>query len=410
MQLASKEEKQYLSPAWVTASFAPKALSKAGVLNEHNFDLNQVNGKVKLTKAVVIKPFQMVHVSGHTKCKQHFKRVNVIVKSDPERNYSGAIPVNGYTVLKPGSSRVSIGIRNISCQSVTIPAKTVIAKIAAANVVPHSYAPNVESNEQLQRLSKLNSKEIPSDGKGIEHGVTLETPLLTPEREQLLFSKIDLGGIRDWTDNLKSRTRELFKEYAHVFALKSLDMGHTSLVKHKIKLDNYTPFKERYRHIPPNLFEEVKNHLKEMIQVGAIRRSNSPWASAVVLVRKKDGSLHFCIDLRRLNARTIKDAYSLPRIDETLDCLGGAIIFTSLDLKSGYWQVEMDKESKALTAFTVGPLGFYEYERMPFGLTNALTTFQCLMESFLGELHLNWCIIYLNDIIVFSKTPEEHLR
>ena len=114
-------------------------------------------------------------------------------------------------------------------------------------------------------------------------------------------------------------------------------------------------------------------------------------------------------NIRWLNARTIKDAYSLPRIDETLDCLGGAIIFTSLDLKSGYWQVEMDEESKALTAFTVGPLGFYEYERMPFRVTNAPATFQCLLESCLGELHLNWCIIYLDDIIVFSKTLEDHL-
>ena len=128
-----------------------------------------------------------------------------------------------------------------------------------------------------------------------------------------------------------------------------------------------------------------------------------------MLVRKKDGSLRFCIDLRRLNARTIKDAYSLPRIDETLDCLGGAAIFTSLDLKSGYWQVEMDEESKPFTAFTVGPLGFYECERMPFGLTNAPATFQRLMESCLGELHLSWCIIYLDDIIIFSKSPEEHL-
>ena len=336
--------------------------------------------------------------------------MNVIVESDPERVYSGAILINGYTVLKPGSSRVSIGIRNISCQSVTIPAKTVVAKIAAANVVPHSYAPNVESNEQLQRLSKPNSKEVPNDNKNTEPGVTLGKPSLTPEREQLLFDKIDLGGIEDWTDDLKAKTQELFKEYAHVFALESLDLGHTSLVKHKIRLDNYTPFKERYRHIPPNLFEEVKNHLKEMIQVGGIRCSNSPWANAVVLVRKKDGSLRFCIDLRRLNARTIKDAYSLPHIDETLDCLGGAIIFTSLDLKSGYWQVKMDEESKALTTFMVGHLGFYECERMPFGLMNALATFQCLMESCLDELHLNWCIIYLDDIIVFSKTPEEHLK
>ena len=104
MQLASEEEKQSLSPAWVTASFAPQALSKAGVLNESNFDLNQVKGKVRLTKAVVIKPFQMVHVSGHTECNQHFKRVNVIVESDRERDHGGAIPINGYTVLKPGSS------------------------------------------------------------------------------------------------------------------------------------------------------------------------------------------------------------------------------------------------------------------------------------------------------------------
>ena len=265
MQLAIEEEKRSLSPAWVTVSFAPQALSKVGVLNEPSFDLNQMNGQVKLTKAVVIKPFQTVHVSGHTECNQHFKRVNVIVKSDPERVYSGAIPINGYTVLKPGSSRVSIGIRNISCQSVTIPSKTVVAKIAAANVVPHSYAPNVENNEQLQRLSKL----IPEDNKDIELGVPLEVPPLTPEREHLLLSKIDLSSIGNWTNDLKTKTQELFKEYAHVFSLESLDMGHTSLVKHKIKLDNYTPFKERYRRIPPHLFEEVKNHLKEMIQVGA---------------------------------------------------------------------------------------------------------------------------------------------
>ena len=102
----------------------------------------------------------------------------------------------------------------------------------------------------------------------------------------------------------------------------------------------------------------------------------------------------------------IKDAYSLPHIDETLDCLGGAIIFTSLDLKSGYWQVEMDEESKALTAFTVGPLGFYECERMPFGLTNALATFQHLMVSCLGELHLNWCIIYL-CLLYTSPSPRD---
>ena len=140
-----------------------------------------------------------------------------------------------------------------------------------------------------------------------------------------------------------------------------------------------------------------------MVKVGAIRRSQSPWASAVVLVRKKDGSLRFCIDLRKLNERTIKDAYSLPRIEDSLDTLNGAILFSSIDLKSGYWQVELSEESIPYTAFTVGPLGFFECVRMPFGLTNAPATFQRLMETCLGDMHLNWCIIYLDDVIVFSK-------
>ena len=262
-----------------------------------------------------------------------------------------------------------------------------------------SYA---KSLRNTNKNSKLETKIIPSN----DVKVTSTSAKLTPEKEKLLFSKIDLTGIKDWNEDLMKETNDLFKEYAHIFALESLDMGHTSLLKPKIKRHNYTPFKERYRYC----FDEVKNHLKEMIQVGAIRHSNSTWASAIVLVRKKDGSLQFCIDLCHLNARTIKDAYSLPRIDETLGCLGGASIFTSLDLKSGYWQVKMDEESKPLTAFTVGPLGFYECERMPFDLTNAPTTFQCLLESGLGELHLNWCIIYLDDIIVFSKTPKEHLQ
>ena len=110
-----------------------------------------------------------------------------------------------------------------------------------------------------------------------------------------------------------------------------------------------------------------------------------------------------------MNGRTIKDVYSLPRIDETLDCLNGAEGFSSLDLKSRYWQVEMEEDSKALIAFTVGSLCFYECKHMPFGLANAPVTFQHLMQSCLGNLHLWYCIIYLDDVIVFSKTLEEHV-
>ena len=140
----------------------------------------------------------------------------------------------------------------------------------------------------------------------------------------------------------------------------SLDLGQMDMVKHHINLTDYTPIKDRYQRIPPHQYEEVQKHLKEMLEIRAIRCSNSPWASPVVLVRKKDCSLRFCIDLRKLNAQTVKYAYSLPRIEDALHSLNGTCILTSLDLKSGYWQLELDEDSMPLTAFTVGPLGFYE--------------------------------------------------
>ena len=358
---------------------------------------------------MTIPPFQTIHVSGLTECDQHFKRVNVIVEPDPDKDYESVIPIHGYTILKSRSSHVSIGLRNHSCRRVTVQAKSIVAKVSAANVVPHSLAPNLDNEDMFKQFKKYQDQLQSCETTDQSILETDDPPKLSPEKENLLFSKIDLSGAKDWDSELINEAKQLFHKYAHIFVLVSSDMGHTSIVKHKIRLDNYTPFKERYHRIPPNLYEEVKNHLKEMIEVGAIHKSNSPWASAVVLVRKKDGSLRFCIDLRKLNAQTIKDAYSLPRIDKTLDCLGGATIFSSLDQKSGYWQVEMEEESKPLTAFTVGPLGFYECERMPFGLTNAPATFQHLMENCLGELHLSWCIIYLDDIIVFSDDPKEHL-
>ena len=162
------------------------------------------------------------------------------------------------------------------------------------------------------------------------------------ERLDKLFSKLDLSGCDNLTEEQWRMVQEYIIKHNHIFAADDLELGVIDLVKHVIKLDNYVPFKEWYPWIPPHQYEEVRKHLNEMLEIGAIRKSNSPWASAVVLVRKKDGSLRFCIDLRKLNARTVKDAYSLPRIEDSLDSLNGSCIFTSIDLKAGYWQVEID--------------------------------------------------------------------
>ena len=193
-----------------------------------------------------------------------------------------------------------------------------------------------------------------------------------------ILNLIDLSGLEDWPEHLQIEAKEMLKRNAKTFSKNDLDMGRTNLVKHRINLTDPMPFKEAYRRIPPQMYDEVKVHIQEMLDLGAIRPSNSPWASAIVLVRKKDGRLRFCIDLRRLNNRTVKDAYSLSKIESILDSLFGAKIFSTLDLKAGYWQVEMAEECKAYTAFTCAPLGFYKCDTMPFGATNAPAHFRDL--------------------------------
>ena len=147
-----------------------------------------------------------------------------------------------------------------------------------------------------------------------------------------------------------------------------------------------------------------------MLDGGAICLSQSPWCNAVVLVRKKDRGLRFCIDFRRLNSRTKKDAYPLPRMQETMESMVGTWFFSSMDLKSGFWQVKMAKDSQQYTAFMVGSMGVYEFLRMPYGLCNTPATFQRLMQNCLRELNLTYSLIYLDDVIVFSRTEEEHLH
>ena len=141
---------------------------------------------------------------------------------------------------------------------------------------------------------------------------------------------------------------------------------------------------------------------------GVIRPSKSPWSSPVVLVGKKDGSTRFCVDFRKVNAVTRKDVYPLPRIDETLDTLGGARYFTTLDLESGYWQVPLKEDDMQKTAFSTHT-GLWEFTVMPYGLCGAPALFQLLMEIMLGGLNWESCLVYLDDIIIFSRTFQEHL-
>ncbi len=180
---------------------------------------------------------------------------------------------------------------------------------------------------------------------------------------------------RHLSEDQYQKARDLLLQWKDIFSTGPFDIGCTGVSKHHINLTDNTPFQERPRRIPPNMFAEVKKHLQEMLDIGVISESCSPFSSNMVLIRKKDNSLRLCVDYRRLNARTVKDSHSLPRIDEVLDILRGSSWFSSLDLCSGFWQQEIAEEDKEKTAFSALPLGFFHFNRMAFGLSGAPSSF-----------------------------------
>uniref|UniRef100_A0A3B3IF94 Gypsy retrotransposon integrase-like protein 1 n=1 Tax=Oryzias latipes TaxID=8090 RepID=A0A3B3IF94_ORYLA len=207
----------------------------------------------------------------------------------------------------------------------------------------------------------------------------------------------------------QEKVRALLGKYLTVFSLHEGDLGCTSLITHEIPLVDDAPVRQRYRRIPPSDYVAAKEHINNLLQSQVIRESSSPFASPIVLIRKKDGGLRLCVDYRQLNSRTRKDAFPLPRIEESLDALSGARWFSTLDLASGYHQVAVAEADRPKTAFCT-PFGLFEWNRMPFGLCNAPSTFQRLMQRMFGEQQGQSLLLYLDDIIVFSSTIEQHLE
>ena len=248
----------------------------------------------------------------------------------------------------------------------------------------------------------------------LEPNQNLPKKLTIRERQKLLLELLKKDGrldkLKQWPPEPALKFERMLMEHHNIFSLEQNEIGCTDMAEHVIELLDTEPFKERFWWIAPPLVEEVREHIQEMLDGGTIHPSQSPWCNAIVLVRKKDGGLGFCIDFRRLNSRTKKDAYPLLRMQETMESMVATRFFSTMDLKSGFWQVKMAKDSQQYTAFTVGSMGVYEFLRMPYRLCNAPATFQRLMQNCLGELNLTYALIYLDDIIVFSRTEEEHLH
>ena len=288
------------------------------------------------------------------------------------------------------SSKVSVIIRNMSKSPVFLKKGVQVAQVVSASPV---------------LLAELSPKMEAAPGMEDRY-----PSLSVAEQQGKLLEKLNLDGLSNWTPRNTTAVQELVLTFHDVFALDANELGCTSTVEHEIQITNGEPFKEQFRYIPPPLLEEVHALIRDMLDMGAIHPSQSPWCNAMVLVRKKDGTLCFCVDFRRLNACTKKDSYLLPQIQEALESMEGTTHFSTMDFKSGFWQVRMAPESQQYTTFTVGNLEFYKFTHMPFGFCNAQATFQHLMQNTLGELNQTYCVIYLDDMIVFGHTEEEHLE
>jgi transposase InsO family protein len=215
---------------------------------------------------------------------------------------------------------------------------------------------------------------------------------------------------KNFPEELRPKIHRLLDEFKSLFDMEDTSTT-TTTTKHHIRLKDATPFRLRPYRYSDEKKKIIQEQVEKMLVSGVIEPSTSEYASPVVIVKKKDGQPRFCVDYRRLNAATRDEAAPLPIIQEMLRDLGQAKVFTSLDLKSGYWQVPLSDESKEYTAFTTPDGGLYQFRVMPFGLKGAPPTFQRLMSQEVLTGHLrNFTMVYLDDIIVYSTNHEEHIK
>ncbi len=203
----------------------------------------------------------------------------------------------------------------------------------------------------------------------------------------------------------KKELQHLVSQFSDVFS--SLP-GRTNVLQHDVRVPSGAIVRQRPYRVPEARQHAIEEEVQEMLRLGVIEPSRSPWSSPIVMVPKPDGTLHFCNDFRRVNEVSEFDGYPMPRVDELIDRLGRARFISTLDLTKGYWQVPLTEEAKPKTTFST-PSGHWQYRVLPFGLHGAPATFQRLMDVLLRP-HQAYAAAYLDDVIIHSESWEEHLE
>ncbi|XP_076440974.1 uncharacterized protein LOC143280226 [Babylonia areolata] len=233
---------------------------------------------------------------------------------------------------------------------------------------------------------------------------THSSPTEIPEHLRQLVE--DTGG--KLTAEQQRQFEQLLLDYRDVFAKDDYDLGTFTAIEHEIDTGGARPIKQHMRRTPAMFAGEEEAHLKKMLNAGVIQESVSEWASAPVLIRKKDGSVRWCIDYRALNEVTVKDTFPLPLVEDCLDTLAGHTWFSKLDANSAYWQVRIKESDRKKTAFLT-KFGLFEHVRMGFGLTNAPATFSRAVNLILRGLTWKTVLAFLDDILVLGKNFQDHL-
>ncbi|XP_052464763.1 uncharacterized protein LOC128021529 [Carassius gibelio] len=293
-------------------------------------------------------------------------------------------------LLQSSQTTICVPVVNVSTETVYLPARAKLGSLIKVEMVNQSDQ-EISFKENLQ---------------GSVSEIVIQCQMSASVSNHSELERVELPGL---SEAEREVVKHLLHKYQDVFAKDDGDLGCTTLIEHHIPLLDNVPVRQRHRRIPPSQWEAVKAHIKQLLESQVIRESCSPYSSPIVLVKKKDGSLRMCVDSRQLNARTRKDAYPLPRIEESLDALTGARWFSTLDLASGYNQVPVAEADRSKTAFCT-PFGLFEFLRMPFGLCNGPSTFQRLMERIFGDQSFQSLLLYLDDVIIFSTTVEQHLQ
>ena len=348
--------------------------------------------KLFSSQPILIPAYSMKVVNGSTNPPKHFSRSAIVQAVSGDL---GALPRNIMlinTCVENQNGHIPLRIVNIGSEDAWLNSKCLLGTLQYVEVASQETSDlvvNVHGNEICVQQKTNTQDDLTNDEAELPFPLNIKPDILSKE-ETIQFTK-------------------LVHQYIDVFSVDEDDLGYTATVTHKIPTVDELPVKVPHRTIPPNRMEEVKQHIQKLLRQNIIRPSTSPYAAPVVLVRKPDNSLRLCVDYRQLNMKTVKDAYPLPRIQDAPDALRGSRYFSSLDLTQGYHQMAVDKSDVHKTAFRVGCRGLYEYVRMPFGLCNAPASFSRLMEACLGDQNYETLLIYLDDILVFSSTVEQHM-